>query len=244
MQPTKWAFIILWGTALVLLKERIVAGIKCPVWLWNSDHSWWNHCKNNTITICVLVRGFIAGCLAFQKSYRCWCCIIHLVRSCHSCVLSCRFFQASWQQSLVWAGQSTGCSLDGHDSGTCGLCLAGKFPTSGEAKWRIGTALQRFQCSNDNVMDWKWTCLVYIWMFPWYWNHFREPFQINTSTCPLKGWWSERSEVSTPREIVEEKEGGKTIGQKRRKGDGINGKGCEMHCILKKLKRRKKSGTH
>lgn len=178
---------------LVLLKERIVSGIESPLRLWNSDRFWWNHCKNTIITICVLIRGFIAECLAFQKSYRCWYCIIHLVRNCHSCVLSCIFFQAIWQQTPVWAGQSTDYNFDGHDSATHDLCLAGKLTISEGAKWSIVTAPQQFQYSNDKVMDWKWTCLVYISMFPWYWNYFREPFQISTSTFKLIDWWSKRS---------------------------------------------------
>lgn len=197
---------------LVLLKERIVSGFKSPVWLWNSGCLWWNHCNNNIITICGLVRSFIAGCLAFQKSYRCCCCIIHLVRNCHSCVLSCRFFQAIWQQTLVWAGQSTDCNFDGHGSGAHDLCLAGKLTISEGEKWKkqIVPAPQRFQGPNDNAMGWKWTCLVYTWMFPCYWNYFREPFQISQ----LKDGWNGRSEVSTPREIVEENHRAKKL-QKR-----------------------------
>lgn len=62
-----------------------------------------NHCKNNIITICVLSRDFISEHLAFQESYRCCYCIIHLVRDCHSCVHSCILFQTIWQQTLIWA---------------------------------------------------------------------------------------------------------------------------------------------
>lgn len=75
-----------------------------------------NHCKNNIITICVLSRDFISEHLAFQESYRCCYCIIHLVRDCHSCVHSCILFQTIWQQTLIWAVQDMYCSFHGYYS--------------------------------------------------------------------------------------------------------------------------------
>lgn len=87
-----------------------------------------NHCKNNNIiTICVFSRGCISEHLAFQKSYRCWYCIIHLGWDCHSCVLSCILSQTVWQQTLIWAVQSTECNFGGYDSDVCILCLFGKL---------------------------------------------------------------------------------------------------------------------
>lgn len=49
------------------------------------------------------------------------------------------------------------------------------------------------------------------------------------------------------KEVKKRNSGGKgrrkIIGQKSSKGGGRNGRGCEMHCILKKLKRRRPNGT-